>query len=146
MDVNWILLAGAALIAMSFIKKGSDAEKLRILPAGFNWNEGKLYVSVRILNPTNSVYAVNSVVGEVFLKDIPAGLVSVLQKTIIAPNSQQTFHFLVSLNPLYAAKLSGRIVWAVLHKKPVSEALKEARVNLTVNIDGSTVEVNYAIG
>lgn len=137
-----IVLVAAGLVLFSLLRKGNDAARLRILPKGFKLSGGKLYITVRAINATPSSYTIKSVVGDVLLKGRNVGTVSMLEKTVIAPNSETEFNFLVSAGVL---GLLATLVDIVKNKPAASTILSGADVALTINVDNTPVDVKFSL-
>lgn len=137
---NIALIAVVSFLALGYLRKGAYSQKLRVIPMGLSVKSGKLYTNVKVLNPTNSNFNIDSIVGDIVLQGRNVGTVRMMQRITIRANSEQDLSFIVNIQ---AATLLSNISNSVAAGSSVKSMFEGAQVKLTINAEGYPFDVVY---
>jgi len=133
-------VVAGCLVAAYFLFKGANAGRLRILPKSVRIKGGKLYLVVRAMNPTGSQFTIDSAVGDIYLKGAKVGTVSTFSKTVILPNSEQEFEFLVTMN---LAGFFSTVKDLIEKRTTIKNFATGLTANMTINVGGTPFDIAF---
>lgn len=131
--MNLFVVGALALIVFSLSYKNKAVDVIRTLPAGIGYSGGKMIVKIKIFNPSNSTFTVNSIIGDVYVSGKLIGIVSKLGLWTLQPNSYQTIDLIVSANVGGLTSSIINTITSVINKTALPSSVK---VKLTINAEG----------